>query len=178
MPVIVVAPAFVSLLGPRGLLNLALMSAFHLDSPPIQLVGTLWIIFIVHVFYNFAIVLRLVGGFWSNLDPQIEDAARVLGAPRLRVLWEVTLPLLAPAILAAALLVFIFDLTSFGVILILGGVRLATLEVEISLTFHWRQSSRLCRLSLPLSSWSSIRDCKRARRSRSGCARRALRGAN
>jgi thiamine transport system permease protein len=43
----------------------------------------------------------------------------------------VTLPLLAPSILAATLLVFLFDFTSFGVVLLLGGPRFATLEVEI-----------------------------------------------
>ena len=77
------------------------------------------------------IVLRLVGGFWANLDPQIENAARVLGANRRRTFFEVTLPLLKPALLAAALLVFIFDFTSFGVILILGGPQFNTLETAI-----------------------------------------------
>jgi thiamine transport system permease protein len=43
----------------------------------------------------------------------------------------VTLPLLRPSILAACLLVFLFDFTSFGVILLLGGPHFATLEVEI-----------------------------------------------
>jgi thiamine transport system permease protein len=45
----------------------------------------------------------------------------------------VTLPLLRPSLLAASLLVFLFDFTSFGVILLLGGSRYATLEVEIYL---------------------------------------------
>jgi len=54
-----------------------------------------------------------------------------LGASSLRALWEVTLPLLRPAILAALLLVFMFDFTSFGVILLLGGPHFSTLEVEI-----------------------------------------------
>jgi thiamine transport system permease protein len=124
-------------------LNLALMSAFHLDSAPLRPIGTIWVILIAHVFYNYTIVLRLVGGFWSNLDPQFEETARVLGGSRLRVFWNVTLPLLAPALLAAALLVFIFDFTSFGVILILGGSRLATLEVEI-----YRQTVNLFNLQL------------------------------
>jgi ABC-type Fe3+ transport system permease subunit len=41
--------------------------------------------------------------------------------------------LLRPSILAASLLVFLFDFTSYGVILLLGGVKFATLEVEIYL---------------------------------------------
>lgn len=131
MPTIVVAPAFVALLGPRGVLNTALVSVLKLEAPPLPLVGTIWIIFLAHIFYNYTIVFRIVSGFWANLDPQLGNAARMLGANRPRVFFEVTLPLLMPSLLAAALLVFIFDFTSFGVILILGGARLATLEVEI-----------------------------------------------
>ncbi|MBI5030001.1 MAG: iron ABC transporter permease [Chloroflexi bacterium] len=131
MPTIIVATAFSALFGPRGIINLALIDLFHLDAPPIQILNTLWIILLAHTFYNFTVVLRIVGGFWSNLDPQIENAARVLGADRMRTFLHVTLPLIAPALIAAALLVFIFDFTSFGVVLILGGARLATLEVEI-----------------------------------------------
>ena len=52
-------------------------------------------------------------------------------ATALRVFFEITLPLLLPAVAAAASLVFLFCFTSFGVILILGGPRFATLEVEI-----------------------------------------------
>jgi thiamine transport system permease protein len=131
LPALVVAAAFQSLLGPRGWLNLGLQTAFDLPSPPIQFANTLAAILLAHVFYNTTIVLRLVGDFWTHLDPRIEGAARVLGASRWQVFWRVTLPLLAPAIAAAALLVFIFDFTSFGVILVLGGPRFATLEVEI-----------------------------------------------
>ncbi|HEX7594431.1 MAG TPA: iron ABC transporter permease [Anaerolineae bacterium] len=149
MPTIVVATAFSALLGPRGSVNLALMQVFQLDSPPIQILNTVWIILLAHTFYNFTIVLRIVGGFWANLDPQIENAARVLGANRVRTLVEITLPLLAPAIIAAALLVFIFDFTSFGVVLILGGPRLATLEVEI-----YRQTVNL--FDLPLAAALSL----------------------
>lgn len=131
LPTIVVAPAFIALLGPRGVLNTVLMSAWGLDAPPIKLVETIWIIFLAHIFYNYTIVFRIVSGLWANLDPQLGNAAQMLGANRTRVFFEITLPLLMPAILAAGLLVFIFDFTSFGVILILGGARLATLEVEI-----------------------------------------------
>lgn len=131
MPTLVVAAAFNALLGPRGWVNLALMALFDLPTPPIQFVNTLSAILVAHVFYNTTIVLRLVGDFWARLDPRLGHAARTLGADRWRTLWQVTLPLLAPAIAAAALLVFIFDFTSFGVILVLGGPRFATLEVEI-----------------------------------------------
>jgi thiamine transport system permease protein len=131
LPTLVVAAAFTALLGPRGWVNLALMALFDQPLPPIQFVNTLWAILIAHVFYNTTIVLRMVGDFWSHLDPKLGSAAQLLGANRWEVMRRVTLPLLMPAITAAALLVFIFDFTSFGVVLVLGGPRYATLEVEI-----------------------------------------------
>ncbi|MBI3286791.1 MAG: iron ABC transporter permease, partial [Chloroflexi bacterium] len=131
MPAVVVAAAFAATLGPRGWLNQLLMALFHREQPLLNLQHTLWIILLAHVFYNYTVILRMVGGFWANLGPRLEEAARALGADHWHTFGEVTLPLLRPAILAAALLVFIFDFTSFGVILILGGPRFATLEVEI-----------------------------------------------
>jgi thiamine transport system permease protein len=131
MPTLVVAAAFNSLLGPSGWVNQGLMALFDLPTPPLQFSYTLTAILVAHVFYNTTIVLRMVGDFWAHLDPRLSQAAQVLGANRWQTLRRVTLPLLAPAIAAAALLVFIFDFTSFGVILVLGGPRFATLEVEI-----------------------------------------------
>ncbi len=131
MPTLVVAAAFNALLGPNGWLNLGLKRGFGLTSPPIHFSNTLIAILIAHVFYNTTIIIRMVGDFWSHVDPRLGQAARMLGANRWQAIRRVTLPILTPAIAAAALLVFIFDFTSFGVILILGGPRFATLEVEI-----------------------------------------------
>lgn len=131
MPTLVVASAFNALIGPRGWINIALMELFNLAYPPLRLTNTIAAILIAHVFYNTTIVLRLVGDFWSHLNPRIDQAARTLGANRWQTMVYITLPLLMPSIMAAALLVFIFDFTSFGVILVLGGPRFATLEVEI-----------------------------------------------
>ena len=131
LPTVVVANAFTALLGPRGLLNEALMGLFDLSAPPIQLDQTIWIILLAHVFYNYSIALRMISGFWQNLPTNLTQAAQMLGASPRRAFMSVTLPLLAPVVLAAAVLIFIFCFTSFGVILILGGPRYATLEVEI-----------------------------------------------
>jgi thiamine transport system permease protein len=149
LPTVVVANAFTAWLGPRSWLNLALMALLGLDQPPINLQYSIWIILLAHIFYNYTVVLRIVGGFGANLNPRIEEAARMLGARPRDVLWQVTLPLMAPAIAAAALLVFIFCFTSFGVILILGGPRFATLEVEI-----YRQTVNF--FNLPLAAALSI----------------------
>ena len=143
MPTVVVAAAFKALLGPRDLLNSALQALLGLAEPPIRLDQTLTLVLLAHIFYNYSVVLRIVGGFWSTLDTRLEQAAAVLGAGRMRVFREITLPLLLPAIGAAALLIFIFTFSSFGVIRILGGPRFATLEVEI-----YRQTTQLLRLDI------------------------------
>ncbi len=131
LPTVVVAAGFNALLGPRGLVNLLLMRGLSLEAPPITLVGTLGAILLAHVFYNTTIVIRIVGNALSRFDPKLEQAARSLGADSRRLWWDIRLPLLRPALLAASVLVFLFDFTSFGVILLLGGPGFATLEVEI-----------------------------------------------
>jgi thiamine transport system permease protein len=130
LPTVVVGAAYLALLGPNGPLG-------------IDLRQTIWAILIAHVFYNYAVVVRTVGGLWAHLDPRLEEAARMLGASRWQTFREVSLPLLRPAIAAAASIVFLFTFTSFGVILILGGFRYSTIEVEI-----WRQTTTF--LDLPV----------------------------
>ena len=131
LPTVVVAAGFNALLGPRGWVNLALMGLLNLPNPPIQLLNTFGMILLAHIFYNTTIVVRVVGSAWEGLDPRLEQAARTLGASPWRAFREVVFPLLRMPVLAAAMLVFLFDFTSFGVILLLGGPRFATLEVEI-----------------------------------------------
>ena len=149
LPTLVVANAFIALLGPRGVVNEWLMALFHLETPPIQVQYTLSMILLAHIFYNYTIALRLISGFWANLNPRLAEAAQMLGASPWRVFREVNLPLLAPAIIAAGLLIFIFTFTSFGVILVLGGPHFATLEVEI-----YQQAVNL--FNLPLAAVLSI----------------------
>lgn len=130
LPTLVVATAFLNLLGPQGLLG-------------IDLTGTLGIILLAHVFYNFAVVVRGVGSFWATIDPHLEDAARTLGASPWRAFRSVTLPVLVPAIASTSALVFLFSFTSFGVVLLLGDLSHSTIEVEI-----WRQTTSFLRLDI------------------------------
>ncbi len=149
LPTVVVAAGFNALLGPRGWVNLGLMTLFNLESPPIQFLNTFGAILTAHVFYNTTIIIRVVNNAWSQQNIRLKQAAQVLGASPWRTFREVTLPLLSPSILAATLLVFLFNFTSFGVVLMLGGPRFATLEVEIYI-----QALHL--LNLPLASVLSV----------------------
>ena len=112
LPTVVVATAFLALL-------------------PERLQHGVWPILAAHAFFNIAVVTRVVGGTWAGLDRAAWEVASTLGAGPVRRLREITLPLLAPALSAAAALTFLFCFTSFGVVLILGGPTRSTLETAI-----------------------------------------------
>lgn len=129
LPTVVAGSAFLALVGRHGLLDQ--LWGVRLDT-------TVWAILLAHVFFNYAVVVRTVGGLWAQLDPRQEEAARMLGASPLTAWRKVTLPALGPAVAAAALMVFLFTFTSFGVVQILGGPTFSTIEVEI-----YRQTSEV-----------------------------------
>ncbi|MDX3616114.1 iron ABC transporter permease [Streptomyces europaeiscabiei] len=129
LPTVVVGTAFLALVGRGGLFD---------ELWGVRLDTTVWAILLAHVFFNYAVVVRTVGGLWSQLDPRQEEAARMLRASPSAAWRRVTLPALAPAVAAAALMVFLFTFTSFGVVQILGGPTFSTLEVEI-----YRQTSEI-----------------------------------
>jgi thiamine transport system permease protein len=89
-----------------------------------------WII-AAHVFVNYSIAVRTIGGVWAALDTEIDEAAELDGAGRIRTLLAVSLPQLRPAIFSAAALVFLFAATSFGIVLVLGGGQVQTIETAI-----------------------------------------------
>lgn len=131
LPTVVVATALSAVFGKNGAINALLQTLFTLETPPLQLERTLIFILIAHVFYNYAVALRMITAYWVAQSPRMEEVARVLGANQWQLWLKIRLPMLRPAIWTASALVFIFTFTSFGVVLLLGGIRFATLEVQI-----------------------------------------------
>lgn len=127
LPTVVIGAAFASLLGPRGLFDAR---------------ATWWPILAAHLCFNLAVVVRTVGAALGAVDRDLEPAARLLGATPFAAARRVVLPSVAPAIAAAGIIVFLFCLTSFGVIVILGGGAVTTVEVEI-----WTRATRQFDLS-------------------------------
>lgn len=119
LPTVVVAAAFMALYGPGGMLNF-----LGLDRTFVVLIMAL-------TFFNVTVVMRIVGGFWENLDPRQTEAARMLGASSGQAFLNITLPRLWRPIASAASLVFLFCATSFGVVFVLGGKKYANIETEI-----------------------------------------------
>jgi thiamine transport system permease protein len=121
LPTVVVGVAFQLLIGSGGPL-----AFLGLDGSPVAIVAGL-------VFFNASVVIRVVGGTWESLDPRAGEAAAALGASPWRVLRDVTLPALRPAVVSAATVVFLFCATAFGIVLTLGGLRYSSVETQIYL---------------------------------------------
>lgn len=129
LPTVVVAAGFRALWSAEGLLNRLVHDL--MGFPVIDVGYGWWPVIIAHVFYNISVVFRIVTGFGAHIDPGILESALCLGASPFVAVRRVLLPLLQPAIRSASLLVFLFCFGSFGVVLILGGQAMSTLDTEI-----------------------------------------------
>jgi thiamine transport system permease protein len=127
LPSVVIGAAFASIFGPRGVADLR---------------GTWWPIIAAHLCFNLAVVIRTVTAAIAGVPSDMEAAGRLLGSTSWAVARRLVLPAIAPALAASAVIVFLFCLTSFGVIVILGGGPVTTIEVEI-----WTRSTRQFDLS-------------------------------
>jgi thiamine transport system permease protein len=131
VPPLIVAIGFVLFYGRSGWLNTMAMTVFRLSEPPLNFLYSFAGLVMTHGFYNFPLVVSMVGDAWSTTAASHEDAARLLGAGRLRVFWTITIPAIAPSIGAAASIVFLMCFFSFVIVLLFGGPGVATPEVEL-----------------------------------------------
>jgi spermidine/putrescine transport system permease protein len=99
------AALLVPLVMPEVLMGVALLLLFVLVKLPLGLLT----VTIGHTAFNLPLVMVVVRARLRKLDPQLEEAARDLGATPWQALRRVTLPLLRPAIVGAALLAFILS---------------------------------------------------------------------
>jgi thiamine transport system permease protein len=126
LPGIMVAVGFLAMFGKQGLFN-TLLDLVGIG--PVELLFSLEIIVLAHAFYNAPLVIRLVSTAWEAVDRRQVETARAAGATRLQVFRDVVVPQLQPAVLSAAVLTFIFTFLTFPIVLALGGLQLATVEV-------------------------------------------------
>ena len=128
----------VGLLTAMFVLPTVVMGAAFIALLPDSLDRTVWAVLAAHVVFNLAVVVRVVAALWERLPEATEHAAATLGATPWRVFTTITLPLIRPAVTAAAVVVFLFTFTSYGVVRVLGAPGTRTIEVEI-----WRRSTQL-----------------------------------
>jgi len=131
VPSVLVVLAFVLFYGRSGYLNRFLMAVLGLGEPPVGFLYGFWGIVLAHGFYEFPVVLQTVGEVWERLPRERSQAARLLGAKRLRAFATGVLPSLAPSIAQAAALCFLLCFFSFAVVMVFGGLAGSTLEVEV-----------------------------------------------
>lgn len=131
-------------LGSNGALGQLLTWLGITDSPP-QLLYTPFAIVmgLTQLFLPLAIVSCYSAV--SQIDAGLDDAARGLGASRLRTFWDLVVPLAAPGIVVAATLVFAGSVTAYTTPYLLGGSRQRMLATELfsysSVTVDWVSAS-------------------------------------
>lgn len=131
LPSILAVLAMVVAYGRNGYANYFLRLCLGPDAPQFGGLYGLAGIVLTHVFFNFALGIRIIGEAWERLDPLLGEAANSLGASPAKVWWTVTLPLIGPAVAAAFVLAFVYASLSFTTVLVFGGLRYRTFEVLI-----------------------------------------------
>jgi putative spermidine/putrescine transport system permease protein len=100
----------------------------------VKLGGTLYGVILANLLPAAPFVILVMTPFIEQIDPNLESAARVFGASTLRMFWHVLVPLLAPGILAASLLVLVRTIALFELTFLTAGADSQTLVVALYYT--------------------------------------------
>jgi spermidine/putrescine transport system permease protein len=112
---------------PEIMMGVAMLLFFVMIGLPLSLLT----IIIAHVIFSFPVVALIVRARLRKLDPRLEEAALDLGATRWHAFRRITLPLLIPGIIGAALMAFTLSLDDFIISFFLAGVGSTTLPVKV-----------------------------------------------
>jgi len=74
---------------------------------PVVLYGTPWILLIAFITISLPAAYQQLQAAFRSVHPELEDASRILGATRLRALWDITAPLLRTGVLATWCFIFV-----------------------------------------------------------------------
>lgn len=131
IPPFIGAIAWSLLLGPVGYFNRLAMELLGLQQPLFNVYSIEGMIFVMST-YRYAISFLVVMPAMKKISASSEEAARISGASTWRTLKDITLPLVAPSIVGATLLTFMYMLADFGVSTVLGApnqIRLMTTQI-------------------------------------------------
>ncbi|HVR07920.1 MAG TPA: ABC transporter permease subunit [Thermoanaerobaculia bacterium] len=120
LPPLVGVIAFLFLYGESGFVSRAVQALLRLDHAPWQLAGP-GAILLVHTYSFYVYFYLFARAGLARQDAALLEAAASLGAGAGRRLWRLTLPLLRPALVTAALLTFMTALASFSAPYLFGG---------------------------------------------------------
>ena len=119
IPPLFSAMGWVQLAGPVGLVAQAWREVFGPGPVPWNIYSAWGIIFVLGV-SNYPLVFLTVAGALQRVDPTLEEAARTAGVGTGRIMRDITLPLVKPAIYGGALLAFVSSIDNFGIPAVLG----------------------------------------------------------
>ncbi len=131
LPPIVVVVGFLQMFGSYGVIDSILMWMQGSSISVFNLATGVSGIILAHTFYNVPLVLLMVSASLERLNPEIEESAEILGASSFQRFRRITLPHITPAILASAVLTFMFCFMSFPIILAFGQGTYMTIEAQI-----------------------------------------------
>jgi iron(III) transport system permease protein len=114
---------------PGIVLSIGLFSAY--SRPPLLLYGTIWIIFVAYLTKYLPVAYTACHAAMATVHPELEDAARILGASRLTAVKDVTVPLLGAGLASAWLLVFLPSLRELSSSILLFTARSRVVSVVI-----------------------------------------------
>jgi len=141
------------ILGDRGVINESLQAAGWLDAP-LRLANNLFgaNVALIEIFMPYAILAMLSS--FGRLNPQLEEAAAILGANRVKIFTRIILPLSLPGVLTAALLAFVLAISAFVTPRLMGGGRVFVLGTEVfseaTVTLNWPLAATLAMVLLIL----------------------------
>ena len=145
------------ILGDRGVIN-STLQALSLTNGVVRLTNNSFgaTVALIEILMPYAILAMLSG--FGRLNVQLEEAAAMLGANRLKVFTRIVLPLSLPGVLTAALLVFVLAISAFVTPRLMGGGRVFVLGTEVfneaTVTLNWPLAAALSVMLLVL--FSSI----------------------
>lgn len=112
---------------PEIILGMVLMAFFYLLNLPFGMLTLL----IGHTIFCIPYILMEVKARLVGMDPSLVEAARDLGASSLRAFWDITLPLIMPAVISGSLLAFAMSMDDVVISVFINGPKLATLPIKV-----------------------------------------------
>lgn len=112
---------------PEIILGMVLMAFFYLLNIPFGMLTLL----LGHTVFCVPYILMEVKARLAGMDPSLEEAARDLGAGSFRAFWDITLPLIMPAVVSGSLLAFAMSMDDVVISIFVNGPRISTLPVKV-----------------------------------------------
>lgn len=133
LPPLIGAVAFQMLYSNIGIVPRFLQSVFGTDRPVLAATGIAGVL-VVHTFTMYPFFYLSVSAALAGMDPSTEEAAANLGSSRSRVFRTITMPMLTPALVSGALIVFMVSMASYTAPLLFNVDTMMTMQIVINRT--------------------------------------------